>query len=507
MARVAGDFRLLGAFLTIFSEVECYHFRTLAATPYNCSRTVRTGLVTFEGLGYGVLPVREPSLLEDRRRWSVKDIVNSRNLNKDKLSWQDGRESHLPVDTKLVDQIALLDQTQDAIIVCNLEERIVFWNKGAERLYGWRSSEALGQNMYALLAQKRFTDSKEAEGTIVGEMRQFTKDGKGVIVESRRKLMYDDAGQAKAVLIVNTDVTEKRKLESQLFRAQRMESIERLLGGIAHDLNNVLSPMLFASSILERKCEDAEAKRLLETLRVNAEHAGRLITQLLSFAKGIDDERTSLSVGCLIEQTSQIVQSVFAKSIKLKTAIPADLWSVAGNATQLHQVLMNLCMNACDAMPNGGVLTIEAENIVLDEAGARMSSGAKPGRHIRIQVSDSGIGIPAEIVDKIFEPFFTTKEGRKGTGLGLPTVLRIVRTHQGFITVSSEPGHGAKFRIFLPAEESLQPADSTVRPVEIALTSSQRTNGASYAEYRKGTAPLQAKRQSAGGSAGAPLKG
>jgi len=429
-------------------------------------------------------------------------VVNSRNLRKDKLVRQNVKESQLSVDTKLVDQTALLHQTQDALIVCNLEERIVFWNKGSERLYGWLASEALGQNVYALLAQKRLTGSEEVEGTIVGEMRQATKDRKEVIVESRRKLMHDDDGHPKAVLIVNTDVTEKKELETQFLRAQRMASIDRLLGGIAHDLNNVLSPVLFASSILEQKCVGAEAKRWLETLRVNAEHAGRLITQLLSFAKGIDEERTSLDLGYLIEQTSQVLRSVFAKSIECKTAIPMELWTVLGNATRLHQVLMNLCLNACDAMPNGGVLTIEAENMVLDEAGARISPDAKPGRHIRLRVSDNGIGIPAENLDKIFEPFFTTKEERKGTGLGLPTVSRIVKAHQGFITVTSEPGHGATFEIFLPAEGSLQPADLNVRPVEITVKPSQKPNVAFYKEERKRTVPLRAKGQSAGGTAG-----
>ncbi len=428
-------------------------------------------------------------------------IVNSRNLRKDKLVRQNVRLRVNPQLTFSLDQTALLDQTQDALIVCNLEEQIVFWNEGSERLYGWLASEALGQNVYALLDQKPLAGSEKVKGTIVGEMRQVTKDRKEIIVESRRKLMHDDAGHPKAVLIVNTDVTEKKELETQFLRAQRMASIDRLLGGIAHDLNNVLSPMLFASSILERKCVDAEAKRLLETLRVNAEHAGRLITMLLSFAKGIDEERTSLDLGCLIEQTTQILRSVFAKSIEFKTAIPKKLGTVLGNATRLHQVLMNLCMNACDAMPNGGVLTIEAENVVLDDAGARISPDAKPGRHILLRVSDNGIGIPAENLDKIFEPFFTTKEERQGTGLGLPTVSRIVKAHQGFITVTSKPGHGATFEIFLPVEGSLRAADSNVS--EIAVTRSQRTNVAIYKEERKGTVTLRAKGQSAGGTADA----
>src|SRR6266516_4477379 len=426
-------------------------------------------------------------------------MLKSSNLNNEKLVWPNGPESQTPVDTQF--DRSLLDQTQDAIIICDLEERIAFWNKGAERLYGWQASEAIGQNVYALLAHKRLTESEEPDGTFVGDMRHSTKDQTEIIVESRRKFIRDEAGRPKSVLIVNTDVTEKRWLEIQFLRAQRMETIDRLVGGIAHDLNNVLSPVLFASSVLEQKCVGAEAKRWLETLRVNAEHAGRLITQLLSFAKGIDEERTSLDLGYLIEQTTQILRSVFAKSIEFKTAIPKKLGTVLGNATRLHQVLMNLCMNACDAMPNGGVLTIEAENVVLDDAGARISPDAKPGRHILLRVSDNGIGIPAENLNKIFAPIFTTKEERQGTGLGLPTVSRIVKAHQGFITVTSKPGHGATFEIFLPVEGSLRAADSNVS--EIAVTRSQRTNVAIYKEERKGTVTLRAKGQSAGGTADA----
>jgi len=411
----------------------------------------------------------------------------------------------MPVDVEF-DGSELLDQTQDAIIICDLEERIVFWNKGAERLYGWTASETNGQNVYALLAHKRMTEVKELDGTFVGDMRHSTKDQREIVVESRRKFIRDEAGNAKAVLIVNTDVTEKRWLELQFLRAQRMETIDRLVGGIAHDLNNVLSPVLFASSVLEQRCVDADTKQLLKTLRVNAEHAGRLISHLLAFAKGIDEERTSLDLGCLIKETVEVFSSVFTESIKIKTVIPTGLWTVRCNATQLHQVLMNLCLNARDAMVNGGTLTVEAENVAVDDAATKLS-GAKPGNYVQITVSDNGVGIPAEIIDKIFEPFFTTKGEHMGTGLGLCTVLRIVKAHHGLINVSSEPGHGARFTVFLPAEERAGTGKAGVESMELPAVLSYRRKIALCAEHPKESGPLRAKRQSAGGRPSSPLKG
>jgi len=432
-------------------------------------------------------------------------MLKSSNLNNEKLVWPNGPESQTPVDTQF--DRSLLDQTQDAIIICDLEERIAFWNKGAERLYGWQASEAIGQNVYALLAHKRLTESEEPDGTFVGDMRHSTKDQTEIIVESRRKFIRDETGRPKSVLIVNTDVTEKRWLEIQFLRAQRMETIDRLVGGIAHDLNNVLSPVLFASSVLEQKCVDPDTKQLLKTLRVNAEHAGRLITHLLSFAKGIDEERTSLDLGCLIKETVEVFSSVFTESIKIKTVIPTELWTVRCNATQLHQVLMNLCLNARDAMVNGGTLTVQAENAALDEIAASKLPGAKPGNYVQITVSDNGVGIPAEIINRIFDAFFTTKGEHMGTGLGLCTVLRIVKAHQGLINVSSEPGNGARFTVFLPAEEPAVSGEADVESLELPAVLSYRRKLAFYAEHRKGPIPLRAKRQSAGGQAGPPLKG
>jgi nitrogen-specific signal transduction histidine kinase len=255
---------------------------------------------------------------------------------------------------------------------------------------------------------------------------------------------------------INTDVTERKKLEAQYLRAQRMESIGTLASGIAHNLGNLLSPILLSIQMLKRKFSDEESQHMLAILKINAERAGEMIKQVLEFARGIKGERIELQPAHLIKEVTNILESTLPKAINIKVSIAKDLSPVVGDATQLHQVLMNLSVNARDAMPNGGSLTIQAENIYLDENYARMHFEAREGRYVVISVADTGIGIPPEVIEKIYEPFFTTKGEGKGTGLGLPSIRGIVKGHAGFIDVSSEVGKGTEFKIYIPAATSLE---------------------------------------------------
>ncbi|HJY79853.1 MAG TPA: ATP-binding protein [Candidatus Binatia bacterium] len=354
-------------------------------------------------------------------------------------------------------QAIMLNETHDAIMVRDREDHILFWNNGAERLYGWSANEAIGKNIYELLSLTSITEdpvSFAENGKCTTEMRQVTKDSRQIIVESRSRVLRDETGHPKSVLIVNTDVTEKRLIESQFLRAQRMETIGRLASGIAHDLNKVLSPVLLATSMLREKKMAREDRLWLDTLKINAEHAGGLINQLMSLARGIEGERTPIQLRHLIQETVGVLKRVFPESISIKTRIATDLWTIVGNATHVYQVLVNLCVNARDAMPRGGALTIEAHNTAFGGAPSSDYGDDKGGRHVLIKISDTGAGIPAEIIDKVFEPFFSTKHAKNGTGLGLSTVLRIVTSHKGVITVSSEPGKGTEFKMFFPVEDS-----------------------------------------------------
>ena len=358
---------------------------------------------------------------------------------------------------RIREQAALLDEAQDAILVRDLDDRILFWNKGAETIYGWTAEEAVGQNAREILFREDLSQFEKARGLLLdrgewaGELRQATRAGNEITVESRWTLVRDDAGEPASVLVINTDITERKKIESQFLRAQRMESIGTLAGGIAHDLNNVLSPILMSVDMLRLKFTDAESQQYLKMLQASAERGAEMIKQVLSFARGVQGERIPLDPKYLIKDVVKILQETLPKSITTGFGLPDHVWPVSADATQIHQVLMNLCVNARDSMPHGGRLTIRAENVTLDESYTRMHLEAEPGQYVMITVADTGHGIPPETLNKIFEPFFTTKEVGKGTGLGLSTALTIVRSHNGFINVYSEPGKGTEFSFYLPA--------------------------------------------------------
>ncbi len=373
------------------------------------------------------------------------------------------------------EQAALLDQAQDAILVRDLEQNILFWNKGAEKIYGWSAEEVIGRNVKELLFKDRPGQLDVALQAIIqngewkGELHQTRRDGAEIIVESRWTLVRDEHGQPKSILVINTDITEKKRMESQFLRAQRMESIGTLAGGIAHDLNNVLSPILMAIDMLQLRCTDEVSRKWFDVLRANAERGGNMVRQVLSFARGVEGERVALQPKHLIKEIVKILRETLPKSIEITFKLPDDLWIISADATQIHQVLMNLCVNARDAMPEGGSISIRAENMLVDANYARMHIEAKAGRFVMITVSDTGPGMPADVQSRIFEPFFTTKEMTKGTGLGLSTALSIVKSHGGFINVYSELHRGSQFSVYLPALETPETAAAGILQTDLPL--------------------------------------
>lgn len=506
------------------------------------------------------------------------------------LSEADGmRKRHL-AEERMHEQAALLDKAQDAIYVRDLEQRIVYWNKGAERIYGWPAEDAIGKRADELFSTDNSSRREEAarqlfeRGEWMGELSQSTRDGKEIVVESRRNLLYDAEGRPKSVLIINTDITEKKRavqamteseerfrqlaeqsgevfwfvslnpqvltyispasekvlgfkpeqiyknpdvwmeaihvddqpqvrqawkdcilgatprfdseyriikpdrsvslvlasgtpirnttgeiiriggtakditerkrVEGQMLRTQRLESIGTLAGGVAHDLNNALAPILMSVELM--KMEYPGASDMIDMIETSAKRGAEMVRQLLTFAKGVEGARLLIQPMHLLKEMEKIVKGTFPKSIRTQASFPKDLKTILGDSTQLHQVLLNLCVNARDAMPNGGTLTLEAENVELDAAYAASVPEAKPGSYVAWRVTDTGTGIPPEIIERIFEPFFSTKGPDKGTGLGLSTVIGIVKSHGGFVRVYSVPGQGTTFTVYLPAhgEES-----------------------------------------------------
>ncbi|MBE9226064.1 response regulator [Phormidium sp. LEGE 05292] len=370
---------------------------------------------------------------------------------------------HKQAEDKIREQAALLNITTDAIIVRDLDDKIRYWNKGAEQIYGWNFEEAIDRNVNQLLYRPDLVEQLEivqqsltASGAWQGELYQVNKQGKEIIAASRWTLMCDTQGQPKSVLTVNTDITEKKQLERQFLRTQRLESLGTLAGGIAHDLNNILAPVLATAQLLKLKFPNADeqSQHLFEIIETNSKRGAALVKQVLQFTRGVEGKRAIVQVKHLIYEIKQIAEKTFPKSIEILVNVESELWLVSGDATHLHQVLMNLVVNARDAMPNGGKLTISAENIFVDENFSRMNIDATVGSYIKLTVKDTGTGMSAEIADKIFEPFFTTKEIGKGTGLGLSTVRGIVKSHGGFIDVSSKIGEGSEFKVYLPAVEA-----------------------------------------------------
>src|SRR3954469_22898720 len=224
------------------------------------------------------------------------------------------------------------------------------------------------------------------------------------MVESQWTLVTDQAGNPKSILIVNTDLTERKKIEAQFLRTQRMESIGTLAGGIAHDLNNVLAPIIMSVEILKEKFKDPQSQRMLTVLESSAKRGADMVRQVLTFARGVEGERVLLQPRHLIKEVTKILGDTFPKTIQLRVRLAENLWPLVGDATQLHQVLVNLGVNARDAMPDGGVITLSAENSIIEQNQA--TADLKPGFYVLIRVTDTGTGIPREILDKIFEPFF-----------------------------------------------------------------------------------------------------
>ncbi|MFN0139538.1 MAG: PAS domain S-box protein [Pyrinomonadaceae bacterium] len=356
-------------------------------------------------------------------------------------------------------QASLLDKAQDAIIVCDLNHQVIYWNKGAERIYGSLASEAFGRHLADLLSAGDRTKVNQASAALdkadewKNESRHTTHSGDKLIVEERWTLVRNESNLPDYYLIINTDITDKKRTEEHLFRSQRMESIGTLAGGIAHDLNNILSPIMMAVDMLRLKTPDDDSARWLSMIKENTERGADLVKQVLTFARGMAGERMPVQLKHIVKEIVGVLKETLPKSIVLDFKIEPELWTIAADPTQIHQVLMNVCINARDAMPAGGRLGITAANTAVDEGYARLNIDAEPGNYVMLSVTDTGTGISPDVVERIFDPFFTTKDIGKGTGLGLAIAMTIVKSHGGFINVYSEIDKGSRFSIYLPSSE------------------------------------------------------
>lgn len=356
-------------------------------------------------------------------------------------------------DARIREQAALIEKAHDAILVRELDGNYSYANPSAERLLGWTANDLQMGSVDELFSD---TAAKEARrlalerGEWNGELRQRAKSGAMLTLESRWTLLRDDFGKPKGLLIISSDVTEKKQLEAESLRMQRMEAVGALAGGMAHDLNNALAPILMGTQLLRRDSKDENAKRVLSLMESSTRRGADMVRQVLLFARGKQGEFERLDVRPLVKEMEKLARDTFPHDVNVTAHVADDLWPVRGNATQLHQVLLNLCVNARDAMAEGGSLSLVADNVTLDAEAARAIPDGRSGEFVVLMVSDTGSGMPPEVLSKVFEPFFTTKPEGKGTGLGLSTSVRIVKTHEGFLSVQSVAGEGTTFEVYLP---------------------------------------------------------
>ncbi len=377
---------------------------------------------------------------------------------------------------KTKEQAALIDIATDAIFVRDLKGRILFWSKGAHRLYGWSAAEAIGQTTANLLKKRSPAALEVAINTTLeqgfwqGELNQSTKSGQKVIVSSRWSLVKDKQGKPQSLLEVNTDITEKKRLATQFYQAQKLESLGQLASGIAHDLGNMLTPILGIAQLLQTTHKDADAitQRQLNLLEKSAKRGVNMVRQILTFAQASAEKETIVDVVSLLQEVIDVVRQGLPNTIEIRQSIPPPENSqplrreVFANSTHLHQVFMNLCINARDAMPTGGILTLSvADQLIADPtlsptaAAATAITPQTVGHYVLVTVADTGTGIPNEICDRIFEPFFTTKQPGQGTGLGLPTSLGIIKSAGGFLQIVSEVNQGTQMKVYLPLAHPL----------------------------------------------------
>lgn len=366
-------------------------------------------------------------------------------------------------ENKIREQAMLLDQAQDAILVLDLNKTVRYWNKGAERMYGYEPLEVVGRDVVKYLYGSDGTEGFDrAYKSVVqrsawsGELHQKKRDGTAIITDCRWTLICNPNSEPAGILQVCTDVTEKKRLETLFLRAQRVESIGIFASGIAHDLSNILAPILIGVDVLKQKLSDSQSQRLLKAIESSAKYGSEMVYQVLSFVKGVEGKHAQINTLKIVKDITKLLDSIVPGNVSIHTHISDSVSPVKGDRTQLHQVLINLCTNACDSMPQGGELTFSVEDVSVSKEMAEEHANTVEGMYVVFSISDTGIGITDFEIHKIFEPFYTTKEIGKGTGLGLSICLGIVKGHKGFMTVDSIKEKGSTFKMYIPAVSAIE---------------------------------------------------
>ncbi len=370
-----------------------------------------------------------------------------------------------------------LAQIRESVVITepNIEEpgpAIVYVNEAFTRMTGYRAEEVIGRNPRFLQGPKttrrtldRLRRQLEKGEAFEGDDINYRKDGSEFHIDWYIEPLRDESGNIRYFVAVQRDVSEKRRLEKQLLQAQRLEGIGLLASGMAHDLNNILAPITMGTDALLQHGADAQTRSLLGMMQQSARRGVELVRQVLSFARGITGRSHSAPLRHVVEEVARMARSTFPKSITVRADEVGETWNAEVDPTQLYQILLNLCVNARDAIVTTGAITLTARNVTIENPVDLVQGRLEVGNYVLLRVHDTGSGMPPEVVAKIFDPFFTTKSEEKGTGLGLATVALIARNHRGAIDVQSAPDEGTTFSIYLPA----------IRPERSASASGART--------------------------------
>ncbi len=363
-------------------------------------------------------------------------------------------------ESELRKQAHIVDTISDAVIVTNVDGDVIDWNPAAERIFGYTKAEIIGRPLQLLSAAedvpelaRQLSEAYKQHGRWAGELPYLRKDGSYGVADVIVAVQRDANGRASSIISVSRDVTERKRLEAQLQQAQKMEAVGRLAGGIAHDFNNMLTAVKAYSEFLLEDLDHADARRTdVQEIAKAADRAASLTRQLLAFSRKQVLQPRPLDLNEVVEGMEKMLSRLIGEDLHIVTRLDPDLKLVEADPSQIEQVIMNLAVNARDAMPDGGVLTIETRNVLLDHVDPAW--GIEPGAHATLAITDTGVGMDAQIRAQIFEPFFTTKPVGKGTGLGLSTVYGIIKQSGGHVSVYSEPGQGSTFKVYLPHVET-----------------------------------------------------